>query len=196
MRKVKTAYPRGYGTDDAEAEVAVRPCEHPGCSAHAAHRAPKARDALNEFRWFCLPHVREYNASWNYFAGMSADEVERHTRADTTWQRPTWRLGEFGPGMKADGIKDPFGVFRDAQAEVRSQSAPKPPPVRPIGNVERKSLVVMDLDPPVTLKELKMRYKELVKRFHPDVNQGDKDAEERLKEVIQAYNHLLTCGYT
>ena len=75
MRKVKTEYPRGYGTHDAEAEVALRPCEHPGCTAHAAHRAPKARDALNEFRWFCLPHVREYNASWNYFAGMSADEV-------------------------------------------------------------------------------------------------------------------------
>ena len=193
MRKARTEYPRGYGAREAEAGRVARACEHPGCEAEAAFRAPKGRDALDQFVWFCLPHVREYNSRWNYFAGMSPEEVERHTRADTTWQRPTWRLGHFGPGMNSERISDPLGLFREADARTAEPSAP---PARQVGAAERKALSVMDLEPSTTLKEIKMRYKELVKRFHPDVNQGDKHAEERLKQVIQAYNHLLTCGYS
>jgi DnaJ-domain-containing protein 1 len=192
MRKARTEYPRGLGVREEEPAFVAHPCEHPGCVADGPFRAPKARNALNEFRWFCLEHVREYNARWNYFAGMSPEEVERQTRADTTWQRPTWRLGQFGPGFRPEGMSDPFGLFRDAHP----RAAPEAPPTRQVGAAERRALNVMDLEPSTTLKEIKMRYKELVKRFHPDVNQGDKDAEERLKQVIQAYNHLLTCGYS
>ena len=70
-----------------------RVCEAPGCRLHGEYRAPWARDRLNEYRWFCLEHVREYNKKWDYFAGLGAEQIEAHIRADTTWRRPVWPLG-------------------------------------------------------------------------------------------------------
>ena len=71
----------------------VRHCDHPGCVAAGEFRAPKSRSTLDEFFWFCTDHVRDYNKSWNYCAGMSAAEIEAEIRRDTVWRRPTWPLG-------------------------------------------------------------------------------------------------------
>jgi hypothetical protein len=65
----------------------VRGCEWPGCGAHGEFRAPRARDRLTEYFWFCLDHVRDYNAGWNYYQGMSEDEIEADIRADTARRR-------------------------------------------------------------------------------------------------------------
>ena len=70
-----------------------RVCEAPGCKLAGEYRAPRARDRLNEYRWFCREHVRDYNKKWDYFRGLDADEIEKHIRADTTWRRPVWPLG-------------------------------------------------------------------------------------------------------
>src|SRR5260370_27862078 len=78
-------------TDGAQTHQRV--CEQPGCRLWGEYRAPRARDRLNEHRWFCLEHIREYNKKWDYFAGLDADEIEAHIRADTTWRRPVWPLG-------------------------------------------------------------------------------------------------------
>jgi curved DNA-binding protein CbpA len=162
----------------------TRRCEHPGCTLDAEHRAPASRDRLEEYRWFCLEHVRDYNKAWNYYAGMSEADIERHRRRDTVWQRPSWPFGQFGENARYDGdyrIRDGFGFFSDDGAEG---SAPKPM------TEEQKALAEMDLKEPVTFEDVKTRYKNLVKELHPDANGGDRDAEERLKVVNQAYAAL------
>ena len=81
---------------DRDPVVDLRVCDHPGCTETGEFRAPKSRETLGEYFWFCLDHVREYNKAWNYFAGMSDVEVERIVRKDTVWDRP-----ELAPGSLA-----------------------------------------------------------------------------------------------
>ena len=166
-------------------------CDHPGCVEAASHRAPKGRDCLNEYFWFCLDHIREYNRNWNYCAGMSDLQVESEIRNDTVWRRPTWPLGSQG-GSRAFGgnFRDDLGIFEaaaSAEADHRKRERDDRP--RPDARV-RRALRIMDFDGPVNLTELKSRYKELVKRLHPDANGGDRAAEDKLKDINQAYATL------
>jgi hypothetical protein len=164
-----------------------RPCEHAGCALRGEFRAPKSRDALHEYVWFCLDHVRAYNKAWDYYAGMPPDEIEDMVRFDVTWQRPTWPLGSRTSGhsvrMEGPYIHDPLGVF---ESKFWSQPAPPRPP-----SPQADALREMNLDLPLTLKSLKARYKTLCKLYHPDANGGDKLAEERFKRVGQAYRTLM-----
>ena len=161
-----------------------RPCDHPGCAANGDFRAPRSKATLQNFYWFCLDHVRAYNAAWNFYAGMSAAEVEAEIRNDTVWQRPTWRLGARIASMR--GTKwSGFGLFDiddEGNTKVHTPKRPTSP--------QEKALSLFDLQPPLTLIALRTRYKELVKRHHPDTHGGDRDAEERLKEINQAYSTL------
>lgn len=173
--------PRGK----VEANANRRCCDHPGCRADGDFRAPKSRDALNDYYYFCLDHVRAYNAAWDYYAGMRPEEIERMVRLDTTWQRPTWPLGRMGAGhhINPEHIKDPFHVF----GEDFWQSQPEKSAV---SSAEEQAMRVMDLNAPLTPDILKARYKELCKLHHPDANGGDKQAEERFKQIGQAYKTL------
>ena len=118
---------------------------------------------------------------------MSDDEVEDERRKDTFWHRPTWPLGQKGDII--DGIHDPFDLFSDsdspseAEDEARATFRENSP--------ELAALATMDLKPPLTIQNLKSRYKELVKRYHPDANGGDRQAEDRLKDINQAYATLI-----
>lgn len=163
----------------------VRGCDHPGCPHQGEYRAPQARDRLNDYYWFCLDHVRAYNASWNYYAGMDPETIERELRKDTTWQRPTWPLGAKGNGRRfVFNVHDPFDFFpADADAEEAKRRTRPPTP-------EEQAMKELDLAGPLTMEQLKARYKELVKRHHPDANNGDKGAEERFKRINHAYNTL------
>jgi hypothetical protein len=58
----------------------TRACDVPGCAADGCFRAPRARDRLNDYWWFCLDHVREYKSRWDYYAGMSESDIERELR--------------------------------------------------------------------------------------------------------------------
>jgi len=169
----------------------LRACDHPGCIATGEFRAPRSRAALNQFYWFCLDHVRAYNAAWNYYVGMSMNEIEQEIRHDTVWQRPTWpfgtRLGyRYAASLNDHGL---FGLENDAEPGRNENGAKRHHhPATPQG----RALAVFNLEPPVTLPGLKARYKELVKLNHPDSHGGDKDAEERLKVINQAYATLKT----
>ncbi len=178
-------------------ETPERHCDRPDCGEPGYYRAPKGRDRLDEYYWFCLDHVREYNRAWNYYAGMSVDEVEADTRRDTTWQRPTWPLGARGGGRPhhARGtttIHDGFGYFTgddEGEARQRRNGHARAPGFHP-SSPEARAMEIMELDAPLTLTGLKARYKELVKLHHPDANGGDKLAEERLKDINEANSTL------
>jgi len=178
----KSAWQVGF--DPAETAQAQRRCDHPGCSQDGEFRAPRARDRLTEYFWFCLDHVLAYNAAWNYYAGMTPEQIEGELRQDTTWQRQTWPLGaKTGNRRFSFSVHDPFGVFDDDPDDAVRAKATRTP--------EEEAMAVLDLTGPLTLASLKARYKALVKRHHPDANGGDKDAEEKFKQINQAYTTLL-----
>jgi len=188
------------GTDKFKPTVsfgarALRECDHPDCGDAADYRAPKSRERLDEYFWFCLDHVREYNKSWNFCAGMNANEIESEIREDTVWRRPTWPMGSAESDRKwrfmRDGdFRDEFGPFRgERYGGAEASESHRPPPDTPEGRAYR----ILGLDPRASLSELKTRYKELVKIHHPDRNGGDKVAEERLKDINDAYATLRKC---
>ena len=169
----------------------VRPariCDFAGCEAAADHRAPKSKVDLDKFYWFCLQHVAAYNRSWDYFQGMGQEEIEKFRTDSMTGHRPTWKLGERGYAAWMDGrVKDHHNVL--------NESAYQPSPRKFVPRYtkqQRQNLAKLDLDETATLQDIKMRYKQLVKRFHPDANGGDKQAEERFKSINEAYSNLMS----
>ena len=152
-------------------------CEWPGCAFEATHRAPKGRMREREYWRFCLDHAREYNHSYNYFAGMSEDAVARYQKDAVTGHRPTWKMG-FNGGV--DGLRP--RKARPIRSTWRASSAPwRAPARRPAGaggaqirNAERKAFDTLGLEIDAAASEIKARFKELVKRHHPDANGGDR----------------------
>jgi len=172
---------RAYAPDP---DAPGRCCDAPGCDQKGAYRAPKSRAGLRDFHWFCLDHVREYNAAWDFYKGMSPGEIEAALRADTSWQRPSWPLGRLGQTSRMDEV---------LEAELHAFAfGPRPKPAPPAGVPAelRESLSVLGLIWPVTLDAVKAKYKELAKRHHPDANGGDKTSEETLKSINLAYATL------
>lgn len=174
----------------AERRQAEIVCDFPGCENAGEHRAPMGRDREGQYFCFCLDHVRTYNASYNYFNGMSDDAVARWMKADSIGHRPTWAMGvnRAGKNFREDpsAFRDPMGLFRARAA--RAEPAPKK--TAPYGIAARKALTTLGLDETADAAGIKARYKELVKRLHPDANGGDRSREDKLREIIRAYNYL------
>jgi hypothetical protein len=183
-------------------------CEWPGCNGAATHRAPKGRTRENEYWRFCLGHVREYNHSYNFFAGMSTDDIARYQKEATVGHRPTWKMGMNGgrPTTRShsarfqpdiDGADDPMGLFRHFGAAAAGAEGEhlRRRESRVIHNAERKALDALGLEGEATTAEIKVRFKSLVKRHHPDANGGDRSSEDRLREIIQAYKYLKSVGF-
>jgi curved DNA-binding protein CbpA len=182
-------------TEDRSRRSDAPCCEWKGCGNTATHRAPKGRLHENEYWRFCLDHVREYNHSYNYFSGMSDDAVMKYQKDALTGHRPTWKMGMGNPANANlnNNARDPFNVFREFGAGSR-QRAERTEPQRTVRNAERKALHELGLEEGVDKAEIKARFKLLVKRHHPDANGGDRGSEDKLREIIQAYNFLKSSG--
>lgn len=177
-------------------------CEWEGCTAAGAHRAPKGRGREGQYHRFCLDHVREYNKSYNYFAGMADDAIAAFQKDALTGHRPTWTVGvnrtaaSAGTEPRGDSgpdLNDPFGIFHGARpaGSHRTMEEPK----RKVSALTQQAFDSLGLDVASTREAIKARFKALVKRHHPDANGGDRASEERLRQIIQAYNYLKTAGF-
>jgi hypothetical protein len=179
-------------------------CEWPRCDAPATHRAPKGRLRASEYWRFCLDHVREYNNSYNFFEGMSDDAIANYQKEDLTGHRPTWKMGSVGGrrteakrnsrGSRGSGwaADDPFGLFERVAGGGQARPAAEG---RKVLNAQRRALDVLGLEADAQRADIKARFKVLVKRHHPDANGGDRTSEDRLREIIQAYNYLKSAGF-
>jgi len=181
-------------------ETSTRGCDWPGCSGRGQYRAPRAPDRLDDFRWFCLDHVRRYNAEWNFFADREGDDLDAMLRRATVWERPTWALGA-GPkacqGLNGHaegqawarwGFADPLEVL--GENATISTHAPEPRPRRRLSRAEQSALDTLGLGHEVaTRAEIRRAYRELVKTLHPDINGRNADAE-RLGRVLRAWDIL------
>lgn len=174
-----------------------RLCAEPGCEQPGEFRAPlldgpmSGRDGPGEYRWLCLDHVREFNAKYNFFNGMSPDEIHAAQRPYAGWERETRAFAANGadrPPRWAD-FSDPLDAigarFRERMANERQRADGKP-----LSGADRRALKVLGLDQDADRKGLRQRYSELVRKFHPDRNGGDRSMEKALQEVIAAYQHL------
>lgn len=185
-------------------------CQWDGCDKPGVHRAPVGRNAEGQFFLFCFEHVKDYNKGYNYFSGLSDGEIARYQKEAITGHRPTWtvgvnkdakdaplhstaRSGAAGSAYTQQRYRDPFGFVSQARAGTggRFQQTQG----RKLKTLEAKALDTMGLAGNATASDIKSRYKELVKKHHPDANGGDRGSEERFRAVIQAYQLLKQAGF-
>ncbi|WP_235512448.1 J domain-containing protein [Sphingomonas sp. Leaf17] len=168
----------------------------PGCAEAGEFRAPPLEgsgggDRPPQFRWFCLEHVRAFNAGYNFFDGMTADEIHDAQRPFAGWERETRAFtGQSGdrPPRWAD-FADPLDAI-SARFAGRAASPAGRADGKPLSDGERKALKVLGLGADVDRTALRKRYSELVRRYHPDRNGGDRSHEGALQRVIAAYQEL------
>jgi hypothetical protein len=194
--------------EDRRLRAEMPGCQWPGCAAPATHRAPKGRLRAAEYWQFCLEHVREYNNSYNFFAGMSDDAITQYQKEDVTGHRPTWKMGSLGgvggarnrtrrASFRAAGwaAEDPFELLGVGSSNGGNGHARAASEGRKILNAQRRALDVLGLEGDAKRADIKARFKMLVKRHHPDANGGNRGTEDRLREIIAAYNYLKSAGF-
>lgn len=189
--------PRFHG----RVEGSERFCAVEGCAEPGEFRAPnrnegdRAADHPPEWLWLCLDHVREFNAGYNFFAGMSAEEIAVAQRPYAGWERETraFSSNAASPGPRWADFADPLDAigagFRKKMAEARADLGMRQDG-RPLSGEDRAALRTLDLAIDADRKMLRTRYTELVRRYHPDQNGGDRSHEKALQDVIAAYTHL------
>ncbi len=176
--------------ETSKAQAATQFCDMPGCTTAATHRAPRDR-SLESYYNFCLEHVQEYNKAWDYFSGMSAEDIESHIHRSVHGDRPTWIYGVNTDFFREfeDKIRDAAGWERKDRKKEQEQQRGRHRSYYE-NTPEFDAMAIMGLEPPLTLEDIKARYKELVKKHHPDRNPDDKNAEELLKSINMAYTIL------
>jgi len=166
-------------------------CWH-GCNLAGEFKAPISRMNLKRFHWFCLEHIRTYNSNWNYCEGMSETEFETSLRSDITWNRPTWPFTTVvrdGQNFTANfqNLDDDFDPFKFIEGKSTASNQFQ----KQFSKTENRAISLLGLEFPVTKEEVKARYKFLAKNHHPDKNGGDKNSEEMLKQINEAYEIIL-----
>jgi len=179
-------------------DTAGRSCDWPGCDDAGEFRAPGGRpsgfDGPGDYRWFCLDHVRQFNAGYDYFDGMSADEILRAQSPIGGWDRETRAFRptagvDFAPRW-AD-FADPLdAISARAKAHMRGRMPAQRADGAPVSAEERRALDTLGLGIDADRRELRTRYTRLVRKYHPDHNGGDRGFETRLREVVEAYQLL------
>ena len=179
--------PRMHG----KVEGARGRCAAPGCSALGEYKAPVEHANFNgpgTYRLLCLDHVREHNAKYNYFEGMSAEEIAEAQTPYGGWERLTraFSAGAGDPPPAWSDFSDPLDAIaaRFQGARRRGEQPSR------FSRDERRALGVLGLGEETDLHAVRQRYSQLVRRYHPDRNGGDRSHEGRLREVLEAWQKL------
>jgi hypothetical protein len=166
----------------------------PGCAASGEFRAPGERrpgfDGPGEYRWFCLDHVRDFNSGYDFFHGMTSDEILRAQSPISGWEQET---RAFSPTAGIDSAPR-WADFADPLEAISARAKARRPAERRDGKVmmpeERRALEVLGLPLDADRKDLRARYSQFVRKYHPDRNGGDRSYEARLQAVVEAYQLL------
>jgi hypothetical protein len=157
-----------------------RSCYNPDCNELGVYPAPKSKENLREYLYFCINCIREFNKSWNYFEGLNEQELEIEIRKSTTWNRPSWKFG----------TKNLNYDFEKAFRQFNEQKKPDKN-----DNVSKKlkdAFNLLELDINSTMDEIKKRYKILAKKWHPDVQQNeDSGNKNKFIDITNAYKTIL-----
>lgn len=180
------------------ADAAGKGCALDGCARPAAVRvAASPRDATRI--WLCAEHAREHNARWNFFEGLSAREAEAVRMSALYGERPTWKMGKnerqsaFARTRGAADFNDAFGAFGAASQHKRRAEAQRNG--RPLTKLQSKAFETLDLKANASGTEIRRKYAEMLRRFHPDANGGDRSTEGQLQDVVRAHQILKKAGF-
>ncbi len=172
----------------------ARGCDHPGCDQSGEFRAPgehgSSFDGPGDYRWLCLDHVRAFNAGYDWFAGMSAEEIVHAQSPVYGWER---EVRAFSPAAGIDQAPR-WADFADPLEAISARARMRQPAGRDDGRMvtpdERRALEALGLPLNANRRDLRNRYAELVRKYHPDRNGGDRSFETRLQAVVEAYQLL------
>ena len=160
-------------------------CEWSGCKEVGKFKAPTERDNSKNFKWLCEEHVKLFNKSWNYFDGMSQNEIENFLKSDLTWHRPTQKFGSvdnFFNILWNNALNDKFNIFEEEQkARINNKK---------LCEKDKDAFKIMELEFNADQSVIQKKFKTLVKKFHPDKHSGNKKYEDKLKKITLAYSHL------
>jgi hypothetical protein len=172
---------------------ASQACAHPGCSEAGEFRAPGYRppgtNGPGDYRWLCLEHVRIFNARYNFFEGMTRDEIDAAQTPFGGWPSETraFTAGGADSPPKWRDFHDPLDAisarFRERMPKERTDG-------KPLSPQDRAALKTLSLSEDADRRALRLRYSELVRTFHPDRNGGDRSHEKALQAVVEAYQQL------
>lgn len=189
VSSAKKKNPRGRRGMTGASETSTRNCEHPGCEEAGKYRAPRAPDVLDEYLWFCKDHVREYNQKWSFFDGTTEAELNAQRSKDRVWERKTKPIAD--PEQRAWarlGIEDPHQVL--GQNATRNPGKSANGHTRKLPPTERKAIEILEAKDHWTKAEIRKAYKALIKVLHPDMNGGDRSDEDKLQEVVWAWDQV------
>ena len=161
-------------------------CEWENCKESGKFKAPQERDNSKNYKWLCKEHIKLFNKNWNYFEGMSQDEIEGFLKSDLTWHRPTQKFASsdnFFNILWNNALSDKFNFFK--QEKITNGFA-----VRKLSEKDKDAFRIMELELNADWSIIQKKFKTLVKKFHPDRNSGNKRFEDKLKKITLAYSHL------
>ena len=161
-------------------------CDHKSCKKIGSYKAPIEKDNSKKFKWLCLDHIKEFNRSWDYFKGMSDQEVCEFLKSDMTWHKPTQSFNSpnnFFSILWKNTLNEVGGILSNGHGKY----------IKTIINFSNKDIEafkIIELEVGTKWEKIQNQFKKLVKKYHPDMNAGNKKFEEKLKIVTLAYTQL------
>ena len=161
-------------------------CDWNNCNNVGGYKAPVERDNSKKYRLLCLKHIKEFNKNWNYFENMNDSEIIDFIKADMTWHKPTQNFSAqdnffkilWNNALKEDINQNGIDKSRAKLAHLN------------FSNKDLKAFEILGLDVSINWENIRSKFKKLVKKFHPDMNSGNKKFEEKLKVITLAYTQL------
>ena len=165
-------------------------CDWENCDQIGSYRAPLEKDNSKKFRLLCLEHIKIFNKKWNYFSNMTDQEVEYFVKSDLTWHKATKSFGSsdnFFNILWNNALEDKLNIFKSENFNEYKRTQ--------LSNTDREAFDAMELQYNAKWKEIQKQFKTLVKKYHPDKNQGSRKFEDKLKKITLAYSQLkMTIG--
>ena len=161
-------------------------CEWDNCNEVGEFRAPSEKDNSKNFKWLCEEHIKLFNKNWNYFEGMSENEIAKFLKSDITWHRPTQEFGSsdnFFNILWNNALDDKFKIYQEERSPYSKNQ-------KKWNQKDKDAFKILELDLSSDWLTIQKKFKTLVKKFHPDKNSGSKKYEDKLKKITLAYSHL------
>ena len=160
-------------------------CDWKNCKEIGAYKAPLEKDNSKKFKLLCLEHIKIFNKNWNYFENMNDEEIEFFMKSDLTWHKSTKSFGSsdnFFNILWNNALDDKTNIFKDSSFREFKK--------KKLTQTDKDALQIMELNDGVKWEEIHKKFKSLVKKYHPDKNQGNKKFEDKLKKITLAYSQL------
>ena len=159
-------------------------CDWENCNKIGEFKAPSKN--VDTFLWFCEDHIKIYNQKWDFFDGMTQAEIENFMYDDLTFHKKTQKFGNqdaFFQKLWNNAIEDELlfiNKFKNSSSYLGNK----------YNHTQVMALKKMELNTDVNWSDIRTQFKKLVKKYHPDINAGNKKFEEKLKEITLAYTFL------